>query len=409
MIQISPPLPERAPCDCGGQYNFSEYLWQGLHVCRKIICDKCNRVIIESIPVNQSVMEQYRFYPETGTIKNNENKTVTDNWYTEKLKSIGFPNNEVVELEVKILNRFDEVIILNTLDYVYGHSLLFLLNLQRIIENRKTMGIILLVQPMLKWMIPKSDIAEVWTVDLGFNKLNSFYPDLSNKLNQQLVRFKKVYLSKGHLIPTNRNIEIEKFTGIKPYSFSNEPVEPKITFIWREDPDRMWIRNYYLLKGFKKLGISKLLIPFQYFRLIYFSFLINKKLKRKCSFTVAGLGNTFKLPAYINDQRVRSFDEESEKRLCTLYSQSILVIGVHGSSMLLPSVHAGMTISMMPSKRWGNFAEDILFTEQDIRLATFQRRIVPLNLCIFELRDILCEMISGRDYFIKKFIHSEEL
>jgi hypothetical protein len=244
MIQISPPLPERAPCDCGGQYNFSEYLWQGLHVCRKIICDKCNRVIIESIPVNQSVMEQYRFYPETGTIKNNENKTVTDNWYTEKLKSIGFPNNEVVELEVKILNRFDEVIILNTLDYVYGHSLLFLLNLQRIIENRKTMGIILLVQPMLKWMIPKSDIAEVWTVDLGFNKLNSFYPDLSNKLNQQLVRFKKVYLSKGHLIPTNRNIEIEKFTGIKPYSFSNEPVEPKITFIWREDPDRMESANY---------------------------------------------------------------------------------------------------------------------------------------------------------------------
>jgi len=37
--------------------------------------------------------------------------------------------------------------------------------------------------------------------------------------------------------------------------------------------------------------------------------------------------------------------------------------------MLLPSAHAGMTVSLMPSKRWGNFAEDILFTEKDVRLA----------------------------------------
>jgi len=409
MIQISPVLPVRAPCECGGQYIFSEYLWQGLHICKKIICDRCNGMIIESIPINQSVIEQYRFYPETGLVKNNENETVIDNWYTEKLKSIGSPVNEVVELEVKIFKRFEEVIILNTLDYVYGHSLLFFLNLQRIIENRKNMGIILLVQPMIKWMIPKSEIAEVWTVNMGFKKFNYYYPDLSKKINKQLERFTQVYLSKGHLIPTNKNIEIEKFTGITPYNFSNEPFEPKITFIWREDPDRLWIRNYYLLKGFKRLGISKILIPFQYCRVLFFFFLLNRKLDRKCSFTVAGLGHTYKLPAYINDQRVRSFDEESEKRLCTIYSQSILVVGVHGSGMLLPSAHAGMTISMMPSKRWGNFAEDILYTEQDIRLASFQRRIVPLNLCIFDLRDIVCDMISGRDYFIKKFIHSDEL
>jgi hypothetical protein len=44
-----------------------------------------------------------------------------------------------------------------------------------------------------------------------------------------------------------------------------------------------------------------------------------------------------------------------------------------------------------------------------VRLASFQRRIVPLNMCIFDLIDIISDMISGRDYFLKKFIHSDEL
>jgi hypothetical protein len=409
MIQIKPILFESDFCECGGQLTFSEYLWQGLHVCKKVICDRCNLIIIESIPINQSGIEPYRFYPGTGSVKNTENTTVSENWYSNKLKSIATPVNEIVEMEVIVIKRYENVIILNTLDYVYGHSLLFLLNLQRIIANHKDLGIILLIQPMLKWLIPLKEIAELWTVNLGFQKFNNYYPDLSHKINKQLERFNRVYLSKGHLIPTNENINIEKFTGIAPYNFSSEPERPKITFIWREDPDRIWIRNFYLLKGCKKLGISKILLPFHYFRVIFFLSLLNRKLGRKYSFSIAGLGKFGRLPSFIDDQRVRSFNEESEKRLCTIYSQSILVFGIHGSGMLLPSAHAGMTVSLMPSRRWGNYAEDILFTEHDLRVASFQKRIVPLNICIFELRDIVCDMVSGRGYFIKKFVHTDEL
>jgi hypothetical protein len=112
---------------------------------------------------------------------------------------------------------------------------------------------------------------------------------------------------------------------------------------------------------------------------------------------------------FINDQRVLTFNEESERKLCTLYAKSILVIGIHGSAMLLPSAHAGMTISLMPSKRWGNYAEDILLSETDTRLAFFQKRIIPLNLCILDLCDIVADMLLNRDYFIGKFIHNDEL
>lgn len=409
MIQIKPYTSTKSSCNCGGNFYFSEFLWQGLHICEKLICSSCNKIRINSLPVNQSTLGQYSFYPDSGLIIDKNGNIVPDNWFSEKLRSVEIPVKEDVVIEIEKIKYFEEVLILNTLDYVYGHSLLFLLNLQRIIKAEKKIGIIVIVQPMLKWLVPKQDIAEIWTVKLGFQKLNNFYPILSEKINSELNRFQKVWLSKGHLLPTNENIQIELFTGIKPYDFSNEPSSPRITFIWREDPDRLWIRNIFLLKGFKKLGFRRILLPLQHLRVILLLNYLKNRLGIRFTYSVAGLGKHGRFPSFIHDQRVNLFTEEAEKNLCSIYAESVLVLGVHGSGMLLPSAHAGMTISLMPSRRWGNFAEDILFTEQDLRLASFQRRIVPLNLCLCDLRDIVFDMVTGRDHFIEKFIHSDEL
>jgi len=409
MIQIKPVIPRNITCDCGGIYDFSELLWQGLHICEELKCNSCNKIRIDSLPVNQSGIEQYSYFPNSGIVINQEGNKVPDNWFNLKLKAISNPVNKDIELDVEVFKKCDEVIILNTLDYIYGHSLLFLFNLQRIIRKEKDKGIIVIVQPMLKWLIPKNDIAEIWTVELGFKEFNNYYPNLSIKINSELERFQKVWLSRGHLLPTNENINIEKFTGIKPYNFLESPSKPLITFVWREDPDRLWIRNIYLLKGFKKLGISMLLIPIQYLRILLFFKLLKRKLGTQFKYSVAGLGQSGRFPSFINDHRVSVFTEESEKQLCRIYAESALVIGIHGSGMLLPSAHSGMTISLMPSKRWGNFEEDILLTEKDARLALFQKRIVPLNMCISDICDMTVEMLTGRDYFIRKFIHDDEL
>lgn len=409
MIQIKPYMFTNCSCSCGGDFSFSELIWQGLHICEKLICTNCGKVRINSLEVNQSGIEPYIFYPDSELICDHQGNVVPDNWFSKKLKCLANPVIRDVDLEIEIINKFDGVLILNTLDYIYGHSFLYLLNLQRIIKSEKELGIIVIIQPMLRWLIPEKNVAEIWTVDLGFRDFNNFYPDLSVKINSELARFKKVMLSKAYVIPTNENINIQAFTGIKPYNFLNEPSFPSITFIWREDPDRLWIRNIYLLKGFKKAGLGKLLIPFQYLRVIYLFRLLRRTIGTKFTYSVAGLGDFGNFPSYIRDLRVKRFTEDAEKMLCEIYSESTLVIGIHGSGMLLPSAHAGMTVSLMPSKRWGNFAEDILFTEKDVRLASFQRRIVPLNLSIFDIRDIIADMVTGRKPFIQKFIHTEDL
>jgi len=224
--------------------------------------------------------------------------------FPKKLKSLANPVIREVEIEIDIIGKYDNVLILNTLDYVYGHSLLYLMNLQRIIESEKEMGIIVIVQPMLRWLIPEKNIAEIWTVNLGFRDFNNFYPDLSAKINSELTRFKKVFLSKAHVIPTNENIHIQSFTGVRPYNFMDEPALPSITFIWREDPDRLWIRNIYLLKGLKKAGLGKLLIPFQFLRVIYLFRLLRRKFGKKFNYSVAGLGDFGNFPSFTRDLRV---------------------------------------------------------------------------------------------------------
>ena len=145
------------------------------------------------------------------------------------------------------------------------------------------------------------------------------------------------------------------------------------------------------------------------FKSLLFFRLLKRKLGTQFKYSVAGLGKSGRFPSFINDHRVVFFNEESEKKLCRVYAESVLIIGVHGSGMLLPSAHSGMTICLMPSKRWGNFEEDILLTENDVRLALFQKRIVPLNMCILDICDMAVDMIKGRNYFIRKFIHDDEL
>ena len=66
-------------------------------------------------------------------------------------------------------------------------------------------------------------------------------------------------------------------------------------------------------------------------------------------FAVAGLGTPEGLPNKILDLR---FSEVTvERALCDRYAQSHVVVGVHGSHMLLPSAHAGAVIELMPEER----------------------------------------------------------
>lgn len=99
-----------------------------------------------------------------------------------------------------------------------------------------------------------------------------------------------------------------------------------------------------------------------------------------------------------------NFSTDTEKTLCKINSESRVVLGVHGSNMLLPSAHAGMTIDLMPDDRWGNFAQDVLYQENDVRMSSYRYRYVPINQKPNHLHKIVIPMVLHQNNFVKFMI-----
>jgi hypothetical protein len=115
-------------------------------------------------------------------------------------------------------------------------------------------------------------------------------------------------------------------------------------------------------------------------------------------FAVAGLGETGDFPAWIADLRLTKPNAEAERKWCERYAASHVVLGVHGSNMLLPSAHAGSVIELLDEKRQGNFLQDILFRGADARESLFRYRFVPPSTVPENLAQVVSNLLRYEDF-----------
>ena len=136
-----------------------------------------------------------------------------------------------------------------------------------------------------------------------------------------------------------------------------------------------------------------------------------KKLRTKlphARYTVVGLGTQTVFPSWIEDLRVKEISADMERTMCQVYSESKVIIGVHGSNMLLPSAHSGMTVDLMPSDRWSNIAQDIVYQESDVRLSSFRYRLIPISTAITLLAKIVTLQVEEFDFFRQQMRHEPD-
>ncbi|MGB3905827.1 MAG: hypothetical protein WBB22_12990, partial [Anaerolineae bacterium] len=114
----------------------------------------------------------------------------------------------------------------------------------------------------------------------------------------------------------------------------------------------------------------------------------------RLDFAVAGFGDRGGLPDWITDLRVTEIDERTERAWCERYAQSHVVIGVHGSNMLLPSAHAGAVVELVPTDRRRNFLQDILITPDDTREALYRYRFLPLRTSPAEVSKVVASLLD---------------
>lgn len=398
-IQIKPRLDAEADCHgCGTRIHAGSVLWQGIHVCARFECSACGTAFIEDLSVGHAISAQVRVDLATGAMTGHDRSR---DWFGEPLRSsLQQPDNSPIGFEVEIRKAATRVVVLNCIDFLYGHSLLKLLNATHHLRNRGP-DLVVLVPSFLRWLVPEG-VAEVWTVDLPLARAQRYFPDLQRRMDKEFERFEQVEVSRAFSHPSD--FRLEDFTRVPRHDFSAK--DYRVTFVWRAD--RLWLPENLWTRIARRVRLHSLMLVMQRLKIRILLGRVRRVIPR-ARLTVAGLGRQGNFPSWIEDSRVdRLGDTQAERAHCRIYSESRVVIGVHGSNLLLPSGHAGMCIDLMPAARWSNLAQDILLSPEDFsgdqRVSAYRYRFVPISMSPREVADMMVSMIRSFDWVAGRFV-----
>lgn len=362
MIELKPNTYNKFLCpECkNNNIKITDIIFQGIHVLADCKCNVCKFEFYHDFPVGHAL-----HYPiSIGKINQRVYNRNNIKWFSKPLKdSLLSKNKENIKIEKKVYFSKKNVIILNCIDYLYGHVLLKLFNAQYYIDNCKEYGLVIIIPKSFEWLLPKK-ISEAWIIDINLKETQNWFTELEEFVREEFKRFDKIYLSLAFSHPDPSKIDIERFTKIKRFNldkFLENTIN--ITFIIRED--RLWFNSNYELFLYKALRKLKLLKYFNNFFINLQNKLINQTYKQikselpNVDFNIVGLGKVGKLKKYINDYREQYINKEIETKWCKIYSKSHIVIGVHGSNMLLPTALTAGFIEILPKNRYGNIIQDI--------------------------------------------------
>ena len=363
MIQLKPSPSTNFTCPECGSTNavLTNVIVESVHILGDCKCPACGLDFYQVFPIGHTVDAVLSIGKANGMLYQPDTHPT---WLSESvLKAHRGMRKEVVSIRKIVYKKCENVVILNTLDFLYGHTLLKLYNALYHLDHQKDLGLILIIPKMFEWLIPQG-CAEAWVVDLKLSELAYGYESIQNFVSQEFDRFQKIYLSKAYSHPDFTNVDITRLTKVKPFdlaTFSQQ--KPTITFVLRED--RLWFRSlpdYWLYRVFRKLKTlswGRRILSTRQNQLIKKTILEIRKKLPEANVYVVGLGTTGNFKGFAIDQRKTQVDPAVETLWCNIYSQSHVVVGVHGSNMLLPTALAAGCVEILPEDRFSNIIQDI--------------------------------------------------
>ena len=280
------------------------------------------------------------------------------------------------DIRRKVYHQASQVVLLNCLDSCYGHVVLKILNSWFYRDLNFPKGLIALVPTNCTWMVPEF-VAEVWSVDIPLKGLNSQLKSLDQFIDQVSDSYESIQLAPVNTHPDHQSIDFSKYFQVAPFNIHEfYSKQLQLCILWRED--RWWTKNRaeemlgYLSTKYSIGWIKSWLLRRQlqsYKRVIHH---LRTELP-DLSIKIVGIGAWGTFPDYVMDCRKVIPSEAEELEWAGVFASSQIVLGVHGSNMLIPTALAAGYVELLPNHKIPFMSEDIL-TRHTPRFQTFLGR-----------------------------------
>lgn len=413
VIELS-PIPDIAyDCPvCKRALNVDDWHMPGMRPLAMLTCGSCGHDFVGDLPSGNGL--------NTPTLLDRDTKEVSQPdresyWFGKWLReSYANRTDAYVEVSVKGMGNVEHPAILNCLDALYGHALLKLFNIQRFVESVPD-DIVVIIQPNFEWLVPE-EVAAVVTIDLPMSRGYEWNETIATTFRELFAEYDKVRLCCADPHPHPSTFNIRRYSGIQPFNIEEEWSDPpKVTFVWRDD--RCWspLPPWAIVEDFLDERVPLNVKSNHNINSVGSRIdSISQRLQRRnvlsleselrqqfpnIDFAVAGVVESGGLPERITDLRIPSPSDADERQLCERYAASSVVVGVHGSNMILPSAHAGATVELVPDRRWGNILQDLVVRQTDAYEVAYHTRLLSLDTSPDSLAACIGSLIGDRDRF----------
>jgi hypothetical protein len=377
MIELKPSVENEFVCPkCSAPFpHVADILVKSIDILADCTCKSCKFEFYQLFPVGHNVHDQLSVSKNNGDLFR---CAQTESWLFDSLATAHKgARDQAVNIEKRVFRVFDNVVILNTLDYLYGHVLLKLYNAFHHLDHNKHLGLIVIVPRAFEWLVP-CGCAEAWIVDLKLSELAFHHEGIRRFVARQFDRFKSIHLSRAYSHPDFTSIDISRLTGIKPFDLAGFSLSrPTVTFILRED--RWWLPTpmdywfYRICRKLKALSFARTILCLRQNRRVKKAINCIRKELKEVDVFIAGLGREGDFSGYATDERKVTVDSSVEIGWCRLYARSHVVVGIHGSNMLLPTAFSAGCVEILPSERYGNMVQDLSVRYNDRKQLFFYR------------------------------------
>jgi hypothetical protein len=269
-------------------------------------------------------------------------------------------------------------VVVNCIEYYYGHCLGRLYDLPNVVAGNPDRDVIAIVQRPIAWMVPDG-VAELWIVDTPLSEGHAYSPALAAELKRRITQFDECGVDGSSI---TGSVDITKLTRIEPFDWLAEASlgRPVVTFVIRED--RCWL---YRARRTPQEEIPR--------RQAEIMNLLAQGLTHYVpgiDIAVVGFGQAGQFAPGIHDMRVARGQAPDEIAWTRRYARSHVVLGVHGSNMLLPAAHAAASIEIMPLEKFVNIANAYQFINKEQPVdAVRHHHFLPMSVTLTEVATLI--------------------